>query len=265
MKHPVMNEFYGACAMRTNLSLEELAVIIADQLFGGRRLGGREKSIYEEIPAVFINDPILGLLVVLSEGKNDGRNGNWFVLHVSPWGDLDRYCYRNRIFEKRIILDGYLYHLLKFGLQRYPQVEILEPESREDTKYLFRLAERVVHRIESQLNENKELTGLMSFQESVIRGSSLMIVFSNVKCKIVCSLSMHPLDMPWAFQVEVVFEHGPRVELHKWKAEKTGHLEVPYEVAPLVFDDPEGRGGPVGRIIANDIIAFFKEIKSTGH
>lgn len=259
MRQPVMYDMWGSCVMRTSLPLDKLAEIISAQLFGGKRFGGKERSIWEEIPAVYIEAPILGLLVVLGEGRNDGGKLNCFVLDVSPWGDVTRYRYHNDIAKKRVRLEGYLYHLLKFGLRRFPEVEILEPEITGNKEYLFRLVEQVVDRIEEQFNENKELTGFMSFTESVIASTSVKIVFSNTKDKIICSFSTHPLDMPLGFQIKIISGQGHEFELHNWKAEKKGNEEAPYEVPPAAFDDPEIWGKSVGRIIANDIITFYRE------
>lgn len=260
MKQPLMYDMLGTGIMKTNLSLEELAKIISDQLFGGKRFGGKERSIWEEVPAVFINEPILGLLVILGEGRSDEESRNCFVLKINTWGDLDRYSYHNKIPEKRIRLDGYLYHLLKFGLRRFPEVEIVEPEIKENKEYLFRLVEQVVDRIEDRLDENKELTGFMSFTESVITRTSVKIVFSNTKGKIICSFSTHPLDMPLGFQVKIISGQGHEFELHNWRTKKNGNEEAPYEVPPAALCDPESWGEPVGRIIANDIIAFYREV-----
>jgi hypothetical protein len=261
MRNSIMLDMFGSCAMSTNLSLEEVAGIISDELFGGRPFGGKERSIWEEIPAVYIEVPIFGFLVVLGEGNNNGRPGNCFVLSLDPWGDFDRYCYRNDISDRRIYLDSYLYHLLKFGLRNYPEVEVWEIEQRRNKEYLFRLAEQVVSRVENTLNDNQELTGFISFKESVIGSSSLRIVFSNTQDQIVCSLDTHSPDISLAFQVKVTFEDGTVFELHEWKAGKSDCEGAAYEVSPKVFDDPESWGDSPGRLIANDLLAFFREVR----
>ena len=256
-----MLDMLGSCAMSTNLSLEEMAEIISNELFGGRPFGGKERSIWEEIPAVFIDVPILGFLVILGHGNNNGKPGNCFVLSLNQWGDFDRYCYRNNISQRRIYLDSYLYHLLKFGLRNYPEVEIREIELIRNKKYLFQLAEQVVYHIEDTLNDNKELTGLMSFKESVIGSTSLKIVFSNTRDEIICSLDTHPPDISLAFQVKVSFEDGTVVKLHEWKAKKLDRDGPAYEVSPKVFDDPESWGSTPGELIANDLVALFREVR----
>jgi hypothetical protein len=261
MQHLGINEMVGSGAVRTTLSLEELAPIISNQLFGGLPFGGREKSIWEEVPAVFINTPVLGSLVVLGRGNNQGAPGNCFVLSVSPWGDFDRYLYRNKVPSRTIHQYNYFYHLLKFALQKYPDIEVLGPGLEAETAYPFRLAERIVQRFDKMFNYNKERTGFISFKESVVDSSSLKIVFSNTKDEIICSLSMHPLDMPWAFQVKAIFEDGTEFELHKWIAEKNGNNEVAYEVTPNLLHDPEFLGNELAMTMATDTQTFLREVR----
>ncbi|PWV56387.1 hypothetical protein [Chitinophaga sp. S165] len=107
MKHPGVTEIYGSAAMRTHLSLEELAEIISKQLFGGIPFGGKDRSIWEEIPAVYIETPVLGSLVILGEGNNQGAPSKCYILDVSPWENFHRYIYRNKISHRRFIQDNY--------------------------------------------------------------------------------------------------------------------------------------------------------------
>lgn len=117
---------YRTCVMKTTLSLEELAEIISRQLLGGIPFGGKERSIWEEVPAVYINAPIFGMLIVLGEGRKDDGDKNCFVLETGPWGDFSRYIYDNNVPYEIAPQDDYLYQLLKFGLRDVPEVEILE-------------------------------------------------------------------------------------------------------------------------------------------
>ncbi len=261
MKHPGITEVYGSAAVRTSLSLEETAKIISKQLFGGMPFGGKEKSIWEEVPAVYINTPILGSLVILGRGNNQGMPGNCFVLKVSPWGDFDRYIYKNKISNRRLSQDNTLYHLLKFGLQNFPEVEVLEPDSKNDKDYLFKLADRVVYHFEKRFNYDEDPSGLF-FDESIINKTALKISFSNVAYKIVCSLSLHHLDTPWAFQVKIILAQGAEFELNKWKAEGAESDQEAYEVSPILLEDPEGLGDALAMTIAGDTFVFYREIKA---
>ncbi|MCY7836120.1 hypothetical protein MOB49_03180 [Bacillus haynesii] len=49
----------------SNKDIDDLARIISVKLFGGIPFGGMEEQIYEEVPAVFIENPILGFQVVI--------------------------------------------------------------------------------------------------------------------------------------------------------------------------------------------------------
>ncbi len=262
MKYPDINALYGSCAMRTNLSLEQLAKIISDKVFGGVPFGGKDQHIWEEIPAVYIRSSILGLQIILGEGKNDGGNGNIFVLSVSSSNGFGRYRFEDKLPNKTAEVDSYLQRVLKYSLVRFPQVEILGNERKESNKHLFRLAERVIVGFEERLKYNKNILDPISLKESVVGTMSLKIVFSNEKDKIVWSLSTHPLDMPWAFEVKVITEQGKEFELHKWKAAQMGNNETPYEVSPNLLDDPDGLGDELARKMGADLAVFLREIKS---
>lgn len=129
-------------------------------------------------------------------------------------------------------------------------------------EYLFLLAERVVHHFKEQLNANKEMMGFITFKESIITNTSVKIVFSNAKDKIICSLGTHPLDMPWTFSVKIVFEEGREFELHKWKIQSEKNNETPYEVYPNLLNDPEGKGNELAKLMSVDLVNFVKENKS---
>ncbi len=160
------------------------------------------------------------------------------------------------------MLDTYLYHLLKHELKSYPEVEVLKPQPYEGAKYLFRLAERVVAGFEGKLLHNEEIVDFISFTGSVIDSLYLEIVFSSENYKIVWSLSMHPLDMPWTFQIKVITEQGMEFELNKWKADQTGSDGTPYEVSPALLDAPDGLGDDLVEDITADLAVPLREIKS---
>lgn len=46
-------------------SLEDVASLVSERILGGIRFIGREKNIYDEVPAIYGERPILGLRVVL--------------------------------------------------------------------------------------------------------------------------------------------------------------------------------------------------------
>lgn len=121
----LLPDFWGGCELKSDSSLEELAEILSERVFSGIKFGGKEKAIHEEIPAVFIQKPFFGMLVIL-----EGYSGldNWFVLSVQPYGEFNRYLSTNKIKKERVDLDFYLYHLLKHVLIDVPKVKIMEPK-----------------------------------------------------------------------------------------------------------------------------------------
>lgn len=114
--------FIGDVILKSHLSLEQVGEILSDRLFGGLKFGGKEKYIHEEIPAIFIQQPILGLIIVLDEGPCDG-NLNAFDLSVSP------ISFSPEIKTEHYRLDAYLHELLKISLVNHPEIIIVEPES----------------------------------------------------------------------------------------------------------------------------------------
>lgn len=73
----------GIVAFQSNQSLEEVGKLISERLFGGFQFGGKEEYIYEEIPAIYISELIIGLRVILS-GYNGFDEDERFVLELGP-------------------------------------------------------------------------------------------------------------------------------------------------------------------------------------
>jgi len=120
--------FWGGCELKSSLTLEALAEILSREIFSGAKFGGKEKSIHEEIPAVFIESSFLGMLVVL-----EGYSGmdNWFVLSTKPYGKFNRFLSVNEVETERVDLDMYLYYLLKQSLLNYSEILVIEPKNQE--------------------------------------------------------------------------------------------------------------------------------------
>ncbi len=66
----------------SNKDIEGLAKIISNKLFGGIPFIGLEEHIYEEVPAIFIDHPILGLQAVI-QGFG-GKEGYTLEVHSHP-------------------------------------------------------------------------------------------------------------------------------------------------------------------------------------
>lgn len=92
----------GSVLIESKLSLEALAEVLSSRLFRGLPFIGKEKNLYEEIPAIYIDGNFLGLSVILSGGQESGYQlevlSNFFLPQVK---------------KENIYLDGYLFELLK--------------------------------------------------------------------------------------------------------------------------------------------------------
>lgn len=77
-----MNVF-GSVIVRTKLTLQDLALIVSSHICGGIEFGRREDDfgIREEVPAVSLSKPFLGIGVVIYGG--DGE----FGIDVEQWDD----------------------------------------------------------------------------------------------------------------------------------------------------------------------------------
>ena len=116
-------DFLGICTINTNLHLEELSTVVSSKLLGGLPFTYGKHSIWEEIPSMYIEHSILGLLVIL--GGYGGEAG--YNIKISLYGNYKRFLSFNKIDKERISLDKYLYFLLKDALINHPEIKIIEP------------------------------------------------------------------------------------------------------------------------------------------
>ena len=115
--------FWGRCELITNLELQELAPKISEILCGGLPFSYGEHSIWEEIPSMYIEHSILGMLIII--GGYGGDRG--FEIAIQP--TTSSYIYEHNLYneEIKIRMDTHLYHLLKEGLKDCPAIEVIEP------------------------------------------------------------------------------------------------------------------------------------------
>lgn len=96
----------GNINFKYQLSIEEVAKVISTSLFGGAPFCGLEKRIYDEVPAVFIENGVLGLSVIIQGYKGfDHLQGYW--LEIIPNHNIQGF----EITEVNI--DKYLFSLFK--------------------------------------------------------------------------------------------------------------------------------------------------------
>ena len=109
----------GTAAMKSNLSMEEVGEILSNRLFGNLKFEGKEKNIYDEVPAMYIESDIIGLRFILSGYSGMGENER-FVLEINPihiFKDIDQKAYR---------LDSYLTLLLKDVLADVQEIQVMD-------------------------------------------------------------------------------------------------------------------------------------------
>ncbi len=71
MKKIEASRLSGSIGFQSNLNLIDIGRIVSQDLLGGATLGGLEKQIYDEVPAIF--SEFLGMRVILSgESKSTG-------------------------------------------------------------------------------------------------------------------------------------------------------------------------------------------------
>ncbi|MBN9386289.1 MAG: hypothetical protein J0H74_36355 [Chitinophagaceae bacterium] len=108
----------GHVALKSDLSIEEVAKILSERLFGGLKFGGKEKEIYEEVPAIFIDPDILGFNIVL-QGYPGINEEIGYSLSILPNIHLDGVTFKD------ISLDDYLIHLLKVVLKDVKEIIVV--------------------------------------------------------------------------------------------------------------------------------------------
>jgi len=110
--------FVGYVSLQSNLALEEVGEMLSEKIFAGLKFSGKELEIHEEIPAIFIQQPIMGLKVIL-DGFSGLEEDKHFTLSIMPWITLDAEQ------ENSIRLDNYLIELFKVSLKEYSDIVII--------------------------------------------------------------------------------------------------------------------------------------------
>ena len=66
-----MKIFHCTVTIYSSLSLDEVGVIVSTRVLGGTPMGGREEYIRDEVPAIFNQNPVLGLEFILQGEPNE--------------------------------------------------------------------------------------------------------------------------------------------------------------------------------------------------
>lgn len=115
-----VSHLQGGINLKSNLTIEEVGEIISTEVLGGIRLGGKEKNIYEEIPAIF--NAVLGFSIVL-QGYS-GMDHEWgFVFSIISnfnTGEAETY---------EVSMDNYLSLLFKERLKEVHEIKVIELET----------------------------------------------------------------------------------------------------------------------------------------
>lgn len=116
MKQPHIN---GIVCLNSDLTIEELGTIISKKLFAGAVFGGKEKHIYDEVPAIFIKDLIFGNRVILQGSSKDG-----YALEIISEYDMSDNPHFKEFELYNVNIDDYLYALLEENLKDNPEIEL---------------------------------------------------------------------------------------------------------------------------------------------
>lgn len=105
----------GSVQIKSDLPIQDLGQIISESILGGIKLGGIEKNIYEEVPAIFCG--LLGFSAVLHGYAGLGDE-------TSFWFDLVPNFSSQEDEKETIDLGNYLAALFKDRLKDHPEIKI---------------------------------------------------------------------------------------------------------------------------------------------
>jgi hypothetical protein len=110
--------FVGYASLQSNMTLEEVGLILSEKIFAGLKFSGKELEIHEEVPAIFIQEPVMGLKIIL-DGFSGLEQDKYFTLSIGPWISF------NEAESITIRLDNYLRELLKVSLKDVNDVVVM--------------------------------------------------------------------------------------------------------------------------------------------
>lgn len=69
---------------QSDKEITDVGKILSSSLFAGLKFEGLEDNIYEEIPAIYIKQPLFNSKVIISGFKGYGEE-DWYSLTIEPW------------------------------------------------------------------------------------------------------------------------------------------------------------------------------------
>ena len=118
---------HGSVNFKSDLSIEEVGAIISTKVFSGVQFGGKENNIYEEVPAIYIDNLMLGFLFVI-QGYSGIDNKFGFTLSITPVFSIGSNKDINISEYIDVNLDYYLYSLLEDRLKNIYDIKVIKPE-----------------------------------------------------------------------------------------------------------------------------------------
>jgi hypothetical protein len=126
---------------------------------------------------------------------------------------------------------------------------------------LFLLAEKIVASLKKTISSEVLANERFSFDESLIKNSSLSITFSNNTNKVLLNLSTHHLDMPWNIVVTII-NSEKKINFNNI-VQNIKDDEVVYETYPNLLRDPNGLGSKLADEIGNDLLNYLKTLRES--
>jgi hypothetical protein len=112
----MFNQIKGKAKLKSQLPIEEVAKIISHKFLGGVEFGDRDLQIYDNVPALLI-DQLLGLRIILHEyGETNESEG--YILSLQPL------IYPRGVEKEYVRLHSYLAEVLKIVLKDEPGITV---------------------------------------------------------------------------------------------------------------------------------------------
>ncbi len=116
---------HGSVQFKSNLPIEKVGEIIGREVFSGVKFGGLEKCIYEEVPAIYIDNLMLGFLFVI-QGYSGFDKDSGFSLDMTPYFSVKKLDEFSEVEKYDVDLNNYLYALLTVRLKKHTEIQVVK-------------------------------------------------------------------------------------------------------------------------------------------